>query len=278
MIRTLSALMMMCLLAFALAGLLPAQEAKVPAGLEINTVKIPGTTVSFEMVRIPAGKIEMPPKEPGGEPVVVEIKPIWVGRTELTFEAYDIFYMQLDLTEDQKAAGVDAESRPSKPYGAPDRGFGHDGYAAISVHSRGAIEFCNWLSKKTGKKYRLLTAAEWAYACRAGGPPVKLDREALSEVAWFADNSDEQPHPVASKKPNAWGLYDMLGNVGEWVIGMDGKPMLAGGTWRDRAAQVHCGALVPYSIEWQFTDPQEPKSTWWLSDGPHVGFRIARED
>ena len=137
---------------------------------------------------------------------------------------------------------MDAESRPSHPYGAPDRGFGHDGYAAISETSRAAMQFCVWLSAKTGKKYRLPTEAEWEFACRAGGPGGKLDREELKKVAWFWENSEEQPHPVGKKAPNAWGLYDMLGNVGEWAIGLDGKPVLCGGTWQDKAGLVHPGA------------------------------------
>lgn len=69
--------------------------------------------------------------------------------------------------------------------------------------------------RNDGYRYRLPTEAEWEYAARAGttGAPAT----ALEEVAWYAANSEDETHPVGTKKPNAWGLYDMLGNVREWV-------------------------------------------------------------
>jgi formylglycine-generating enzyme required for sulfatase activity len=85
-----------------------------------------------------------------------------------------------------------------------------------TVSKNEAQEFLSRLNARNdGYKYRLPTEAEWEYAARAGSPAPA--GAALDEVAWYAANSGDETHPVGQKKPNAWGLYDMLGNVREWV-------------------------------------------------------------
>jgi formylglycine-generating enzyme required for sulfatase activity/serine/threonine protein kinase/Tol biopolymer transport system component len=93
-----------------------------------------------------------------------------------------------------------------------------DDYPVGQVSWADAVEFCKWLSRKEGRTYRLPTEAEWEWACRAGSMAnfhFGDDPEKLPDYAWFAGNSDDHPHPVGTKLPNAWGLFDMHGNVAE---------------------------------------------------------------
>ncbi len=118
----------------------------------------------------------------------------------------------------------------------PSHFKGSDDLPVESVSWLDAVSFCNKMSEKDkrtpfyringtevadvgGNGYRLPTEAEWEYACRAGSAtlfPFGDDAGKLGEHAWFSDNSDGKTHPVGQKRPNAWGLYDMLGNVWEW--------------------------------------------------------------
>ncbi|MBM4042926.1 MAG: formylglycine-generating enzyme family protein [Planctomycetes bacterium] len=170
------------------------------------------------------------------------------------------------------------------------------------------MTYCKWLSQKTGHRYRLPTEAEWEYACRAGTTTRYFfgdDPAKLGVYAWFAGNSEDDngelmPREVARKRPNPWGLYDMLGNVREWVLDFysptayaenaRSKPCLnprgpakgkyhvaRGGDYDGEHEDLRCAARTHEEAWWAFEDPQEPKSRWYLPRRTFIGFRVARE-
>jgi formylglycine-generating enzyme required for sulfatase activity len=254
----------------------PPATAQPPAAsatkLQPFTQTLPKSVVKIQMVPIPGGTIRIRNR-------TVTVKPFWMARTETPWEAYDVFTASGPPSPPYgQEIPVDAIALPSKSYILPDLGWGHNGYPVINVSFLSVQMFCRWLASATGKKYRLPTEAEWEWACRAGTlAPWKIEKSLLEKSAWYAGNSEGTTHPVGKKLPNKWGLYDMLGNVGEWATDLDGKPVLCGGTFRDGPAEITPGTRRRQTPAWQETDPQFPKSRWWLADGMFVGFRIVCE-
>lgn len=232
-------------------------------------VRVPGTTVSFEVIRCPSGEIST------DEEVNEFVGAIWALTTEVTWDLYDIYIYELD--EPDGSSPADAVSRPSKPYVPPDRGFGHDGYPAIGMTRKAAEGFCAWLSLKIGLGVRLPTKVEWIYLASGGtGEPYccSVDESTLGKVAWFESNSEHSTHSVAKKIPNAFGLYDVHGNAAEWVMSETRKPFAMGGGYRDDAASSTAQSSQQQVSSWNQSDPQIPKSQWWLADCSWVGFRF----
>ncbi|MGB3800139.1 MAG: SUMF1/EgtB/PvdO family nonheme iron enzyme, partial [Lewinella sp.] len=213
----------------------------------------------------------------------------------VTHEAYRIFQERENDTPVAATENWDADavSRPSPPYLDFTYGMGtRGGYPQVNTTQQAALRYCEWLYDKTGRFFRLPTEAEWEYACLAGEEPDPAD---LQDLAWLYENGEETYHKVGEKQPNAWGLYDMLGNVSEWTLDEyyddyadrletesdpwmrpDGKHSrtVRGGSFDTYTEDAGCRAREKSSPRWQARDPQIPKSKWWNVDSPFLGFRI----
>jgi formylglycine-generating enzyme required for sulfatase activity len=274
------------------------------------TETIAGTKVTFDMVPVPGGRFLMgsPAREKGRRPDEgpqreVTVRPFYMGKYEVTWDAYHLF---LDLGMKQALAGgaddkgkPDAITYPTPPYADETFGYGGGRSPNIAVTWHAAMEFARWISSKTGKSYRLPTEAEWEYACRAGAASAYSFGDApgkLGAHAWFAGNARKTPHVVGGKQPNAFGLFDLHGNVAEWVIDRyapdfyakapaDALPVnlpgdaryphvVRGGGWKDKAPALRCAARARSEPIWSKQDPQTPQSIWWHTESTEVGFRL----
>ncbi len=213
----------------------PAVRGATPAakGIEPYTQGIPGSEVTFAMVPIPGGNFRMGSpgdeaqrNEDEGPQIEVQVAPFWMGRCEVTWAEFDLWNTDTERPQSKQPDGI---ARPTPPYMDMTFNMGRDGFPAICMSHVAARQYCQWLSKKTGRFHRLPTEAEWEYACRAGTttPYWSGDRASLDRVAWHAGNSARvvEPggkpvpayHKVGELPPNPWGLCDMHGNVSEWV-------------------------------------------------------------
>lgn len=273
--------------------------------------RIPGTDVVFKMVLVPAGSFMMgsfaedPHLEADERPATtVQLDSFWVGQFEVRFDEYEIFREKDRDNDSTRTEGseyqADAVTRPSPPYEDPTFGMGKYGYPAASMTQYAALKYCRWLTEKTGRFYRLPTEAEWEYAARAGTETVYFfgdEPEKLPEYAWYSDNSEGVYQKCGTKAPNPWGLYDMYGNVAEWTLDQYQETYFAdlgdslvvnpwaqpkrlhprtvkGGSYEDPAEECRSANRIRSDMAWKRRDPQLPKSFWWNTDSPFVGFRI----
>ncbi|MDG2013000.1 MAG: SUMF1/EgtB/PvdO family nonheme iron enzyme [Pirellulaceae bacterium] len=290
------------------------------------TETIPGTDTKFEMIPIPAGTFHIGSAEDEedrsddeGPQICIEVAPFWMGKHEVTWGEYKRYmdlhdqfkaFQEQGLREITESNEIDAVTAPSTLYDPSftyDAGDGENEPAA-TMTQYSAKQYTKWLSILTDDFYRLPGEAEWEYACRAGTKTRYYfgdDADELEEHAWYDDNSDYERHDVGQKKPNPWGLYDMYGNVSEWVLDQhdeNGYPHLdpektyqaieainwptqpdpyvaRGGSWELYPEDLRSAArLASNNEDWKSDDPNTPKSPWWFTTEPStgVGFRIVR--
>ncbi len=270
--------------------------------------EIAGSGLKIEMKAIKGGSFYLgsPEPEPGrkndeGPVREIRMSDFWMSSFEITWDLYQLYlYRETDRQKSPDKGHVmidiDGISGATMPY----VNFNKEGHPVVNVTQYAASMFCKWLTAKTGRFYRLPTEAEWEYACRAGSTTAFSfgnDPDRLKECAWFGGNSGGSFHRPGLKSPNQWGLYDMHGNVAEWVI--DGYAenayasfvgstdpvvfaedlyprVVRGGSFMDPAGKLRSAARDHSKESWKRRDPQFPKSLWWHTDATHVGFRIVR--
>jgi len=214
--------------------------------------QLPGTPLSFKMVAIPGGTFKMgsPEKEAfrneDESPVhSVSLSPFFMSEIQITWDLFWAFYINTmsegrtppeNVFANNSRPDVDAISGPTPPFGFPDQGWGGGDRPAITMTHYAAETFCQWLSQKTGKKYRLPTEAEWEYAARGGtetpyffpGNPkdfsdkgfwrkfFSADTDGISTHVIYTKNSRNKTQEPSAVKANPFGLKNMLGNVMEY--------------------------------------------------------------
>ncbi len=285
------------------------EGAKWPSGITLEGMRLPAVERAFvarlreklihaplpaNMAPIPEGDFIMGSTNHKDEAPThkVHIDAFYMDKYEVTWDDFRKFMFAKD-------EGVDAVSRPTRPYVEMSFGMGIEGFPAISMTQHAANKYAEWLSQKTGQFYRLPTEAEWEYACRAGTTTAYSfgdDVKQLVNYAYFAINSGGKYQKVGLKRPNPWGLYDMHGNVMEWTLDQYSTDFYAhspaanpwnqatkpyphavrGGSWQDPAEMLTCSARVASDPSWKEQDPQLPKSIWYETDAQGLGFRLVR--
>jgi len=299
----------------------PDEDADLPTAYTETVALKNGRSIQFEMVLVPGGTFTMgsPQDEPGAKADEkpsheVPVADFYLSVTETTLQLFLEYYQETVTTKEDytsppqpsTAAGqnhddLDAMTGPTPVHGDLTMGYTKE-HPAMGMTWHNAMNFCKWLSKKTGAAYRLPTEAEWEYACRAGAADIFAcgnDPNRLADFAWYQANSDGEVHEVGRKKPNALGLYDMPGNVREWVndiyspaaygnaahqsptvdsqVPAGGHVHVArGGDYSSPIEDLRCAARSFEQKWWRSGDPQIPKSRWWLPEMDFIGFRVAK--
>jgi formylglycine-generating enzyme required for sulfatase activity len=243
-------------------------EEKMKVAPQSNPMESRVGLLEPKMVEIKPGSFAIGSRDPGGRGVhQVTIKPLAIGRYEVTFEHYDQFAL------------ATRRQLPS------DEGWGRGRRPVINVSWGNAKSYAEWLSQQTDKRYRLPTEAEWEYAARSG---EKNDAWAgtsdPSQLKDYAVYNVDRTQPVGGKNPNSFGLHDMSGNVWEWVEdcwhnNYNGAPT-DGSAWLE-AGGGDCGQRVIRGGSW-LSNPEYLRASsrgWGFADYRlnNIGFRLAQD-
>ncbi|MDH5400842.1 MAG: formylglycine-generating enzyme family protein [Cyclobacteriaceae bacterium] len=261
---------------------------------------IPYASTPVEMVAIEGGVFSMGSTSGKSDELPlheVKVGDLWVAKQEITWEQYEAFVFKREIREPYadrellKKYSIDGITGATTPYVEMSFGMGKDGYPAVNMTQYAALMFCKWLTAKTGIFYRLPTEAEWEYICKKGE-----SEEPLDSIAVYKENSGKKYAKIGTTKADKSGIFDLKGNVAEWTMdqysdsfykksGSDNPwnrpqvlyPRVArGGAWNSPAEACTCSARMASDKKWKQRDPQLPKSRWWLTNAPFVGFRIVR--
>jgi len=274
--------------------------------IDIDMVAVPGGVFTKGSPDDEVGR-----SENEGPQREVEVDSFWMGKYEITWNQYDPFANEvaerlaeeLAISRDREVEiPADVLSTPTPPYVDMTFGMGRDGFPAVNMTHYAAVMYAKWLTAKTGHFYRLPTEAEWEYACRAGTESAYLFGETADEIdeyVWHSGNSDRSYNRVGTKKPNNFGIHDLSGNIAEWAMDqfyedyferLEGDPAdnpwfrpdqlyprsVRGGSWQDDPDEQRCAKRRGSQERWKQLDPQMPKSLWWHTSAPFVGFRLVR--
>lgn len=221
------------------------------------------------MAWLPGGTFRMGQDDSpyGGEKPAhdVEVRSFSIGQYPVTFEDYDRF------------CAATGRKQPN------DLEWGRGARPVINVSWEDATAYCEWLSKQTGEHYRLLTEAEWEYACRAGSVARYCfgeDERQLEDYAWYSKNAGRKTHPVGEKRANAWGLHDVYGNVWEWVQDWHANDYYRRSPRENPTGPESGSYRVIRGGSWDY-DAENCRSAYRLRDDPgsrsyDLGFRLAR--
>lgn len=286
-------------------------ETSQKDSLETYVEDLP-TGVSFTMKPVPAGSYKWQGKAAKDGAMEVQLSAFWMGMKEVTWEEYEPFMLSelprersgelLEFMKEQIDDPVEMIARPTAPYHTMSFGMPKDGHPALSMTQHAANKYCQWISYQTGHFYRLPTEAEWEYAYGANQDQTYWDggQSAANQYAVFGGDQEAHYGPVGGLKGNKFGIHDMAGNVAEWTLDkyVDNRKkfygsltklidpwikatspyphVVKGGHYRAGFDEILVHSRVASEPKWKASDPQVPKSVWYMTDYPFIGFRIVR--